>query len=1120
MSVSSSNGAGESPTAILNAVYDHLDFVDGSLFSTTNLPNNVSPDVEAWLEKGDWLSLAQKAGADKIFFVNNDPIIVFCSSQNSDASTLLNIFRRIWCMARPHFLFVAYPGELRVYSLNDYPAQTVSEWENIEPLDVVNRIADISHKLYEYHRERVESGQVFKDKNLGRLEYRADKRLILDLKTVRKNLIEIDPDIKQRHIHALIGRSIFVRYLEDRGILTPDYFKQVAADESHPKWRPDWLELLETPDTRLLSSNSETSRYTRVLRDKDFTYALFNQLANHFNGDMFPRDLEEENAITQDHLNLLRGLLLGDADIRQPKLFLWAYDFEIIPIELISSIYEEFYHKASASDSGTHYTPSVLVEYVLSQLLTPERLATNPKVLDFACGSAIFLVQAFRRIVRYRESLSQQPLNAIELRQILREQITGIEINEEAVHVAAFSLYLALLHYQEPKDILAQIEYANGEKPLPYLIYDPEYPADATHYHVLYQGNTFTLLHSERAFLADYVDSNKRFAGRAEFVKLLDSIDSLPFSAHSFDIIVGNPPWGYLKKSEGTPELQAAQEYAQRWCDVFGWSIGDKELSQAFIARASTLLKPEGEVGLLVSTGVLLKRHKNSLKFRQRWLCESIVKKVVNFTHVRTAFFSGAISPFCFIHYQPGEAGSSHFIQYWSAKKTEFIDNVQAIILGLPDLHRVRQLDIENNDWLWKTYWWGNQHDTSLIHTLNIEINLNEMAQSRKWITGQGYTPGSVKQSGWLKEYRELPAEKLTRYKLITDDDIQSVPQEVHRRGIRDLYDGWRLLVKRGITQTDEANGRIEARFENRRYCFRNSVHGIKLDYAEDWERKILTGILWSSLARYFFFMTTSSWGTWHHEIHLQDGLLNLPICFPENTELRQRIVDIVDKLRHWNPTPRSILDPNGLPIEEIKRIQELFERDLDEAIFELYDLSESERDLILDMCEIGLEFFYRGGSSKAVEPVEQYPNIQGTIADLHGDRNKERGLEGYLYAFLQMWNREMEPLGGDFRWRIIRPAFVPMLAIVFTTQEVNEPLPAVQMTEEDAWQHLLSHLSETLRQPVSSQIYIDGMVRAVTDTNIFIIKRNERRLWTRSLAREDAEATLLQAIHMQEFVI
>ncbi|HYT44580.1 MAG TPA: hypothetical protein VEP90_19775, partial [Methylomirabilota bacterium] len=59
----------------------------------------------------------------------------------------------------------------------------------------------------------------------------------------------------------------------------------------------------------------------------------------------------------------------------------------------------------------------------------------------------------------------------------------------------------------------------------------------------------------------------------------------------------------------------------------------------------------------------------------------------------------------------------------------------------------------------------------------------------------------------------------------------------------------------------------------------------------------------------------------------------------------------------------------------------------------------------------------------------------------------------------------------------------------------------------------------DALRMPVNQRIYIDSMVRVVTDTEIYIIKRDERRLWTRSMAREDAEATLLQAMYLQETV-
>ncbi len=93
------------------------------------------------------------------------------------------------------------------------------------------------------------------------------------------------------------------------------------------------------------------------------------------------------------------------------------------------------------------------------------------------------------------------------------------------------------------------------------------------------------------------------------------------------------------------------------------------------------------------------------------------------------------------------------------------------------------------------------------------------------------------------------------------------------------------------------------------------------------------------------------------------------------------------------------------------------------------------------------------------------------------------------------------------------------MIAIVFTTQEVSDPLPAIDTTDEQEWTGVLDRCSKALRQKVSHRIYIDNMMRVVTDTEIYIIKRDERRLWTRSMAREDAEATLVQLMHLQEIL-
>ena len=108
--------------------------------------------------------------------------------------------------------------------------------------------------------------------------------------------------------------------------------------------------------------------------------------------------------------------LNGEKIKGQKELFFWAYNFEWLPIELLSSIYEDFYHSPISSsefskESGTYYTPTVLVDFCLNRTLTENRLKTNPRILDPACGSGIFLVQAFKRIVLYKQSKFNRKLN-------------------------------------------------------------------------------------------------------------------------------------------------------------------------------------------------------------------------------------------------------------------------------------------------------------------------------------------------------------------------------------------------------------------------------------------------------------------------------------------------------------------------------------------------------------------------------------------------------------------------------------------------------------------------------------------------------------------------------------
>lgn len=1086
----------DTPADFLTAAYTQLAFDRGALLSAARAPQIGTQDD--WFEKGDWQHLAAEVGAESIFFVDRDPVVVFAKVESTSAELLKKLYARIWCMSRPQLLFLAAPGELMLLDLTKPPPRSNESVDGRDRLiDRVTSLAEVHTKLAAYHRERVETGAVFGDDRFRDSVSRADRALIRDLKTVRQQLATISgprgtsrPEL--RHLHSLIGRAIFIRYLEDREILLPSYFDAVA------KRRKEWQRLLaQAPTAPALEPRLAELRFLRVLQDKDFTYALFEQLAQDFNGDTFPIDDEERERIQQTHLDKLRGFLLGSTTSQQ-ELFFFAYRFDVIPIELISTIYEEFYNEREGKErnQGSHYTPPALVEFVLAQTLTPQVLATRPRVIDPACGSGIFLVESYRRMVRYLWSEQNgKRLSRPQLRKILREQIAGIDINDEAVRVAAFSLYLAFLHYQEPREI-------NEERRLPYLKWVPEderkqrerQKPGALFFDVLLHANSFEAI-----------------AGK------LPQEVTQRFGPASATVVVGNPPWGTPKKEDSDGQKAIAE--AVRWCDSKqNRPIGFKELSQAFIHLTLALLQPEGRAGLLVSSGVFFKHHKTSRDFRRVWLSSARLEHVVNFAHVRQVFFSDpqreakGISPFVSVVFQketPRPPTETRF-QYWSAKRTAIIANTQCIVLNRGDLHWLSQRDCLANERLWKIYWWGGHRDAALIQTVDRFPSLKDLPKHLskvEVIPGRGFQEANkAHPADWLEKYRELSVGELPRYGPVDTKRLLTVPKMVERRGVEDVYHGRRLLFGRGIRE----GGVIIARFETQKLCFRHSIQGIRLKGFEPWQESVITAIYWSSLARYYYFMTTGTWGMWHDEIHMEN-LEEMPICLPKDTKLRDRIVRIVQELQSLDLKPDG-LELGGLQARQ--RVPEL-EGALDAAVFELYQLTSAERDLVNEMCGIGLDLFYRNQKSDALREVVRPECDFGTQAEVSQAND---GLSAYLRIFLDRWNKELAP-SGELVWRIASPpSRAPLLAVLFETRYKNTVLPAPPENGTGAWRDVLTKLEQSSRVPVNgSRIFIDTFFRVISEREMLFIKRDERRFWTRTAAREDAESALTHLMNVED---
>lgn len=1066
-------------------IYEQLDFESGKFFkvsswreSRKSLPPDEVLCVEKWIDA--CLRINEKyrlkeIKIDAIFFIQQNPVAIFAEINQLDKEIRTLAVRTIWNLARPRYLFLNDPVDTEVYDME-------GDLNIISPSSLGRGLSF----LLGLNREIIQNGYDLSDNKMQRKS--ADISLIQDLKELRRILTgkskttHIQSPLTYPQAHVLIAQIIFIRYLEDRAILDEAYFRDRVV-RANTKWQ----QILNAPPDRidLLNPDIADRYFPRILADRDLSVALFRQLASDFNGDVFSTN-GDYLFVQQEHLTLIQQFLWASMEAQQ-KLFLWAYQFDVIPLELISSIYEEFYHGSNKAgdikdDNGTHYTPPVLVEFMLSQVLTAKRLETAPRVLDAACGSGIFLVESFRRIVRYKmifEGFIPDFKNLIE---IVRQQIRGIEINIEAARVTAFSLYIALLDFLDPPHIRHYLDKEGGK--LPYLLYSQK--QTGLHLNVILDANAFWV---ENLFKQD--------------TGLHD------FQPGSVDVVVGNPPWGSAKKEVVEDNI------AIDWCTQNGLPVSDNEWSQMFIWRSVSLLRPGGEAALLISSGTLLKSSDNAVEFKQRWTSKTMLMEVFNFVLARHVFFDNAISPFLGVVFKNSIPEPKHIIKYWTFRRTRLVDRYQIVVLDNTDLKLIPQSQAQVPS-VWKIHQFGNHSDFALVRGLRVFNTLEtiELKTGRR----QGYIEGGPKSKKsnfkWLLQYKELPTVKLTiygRYATIpNDEELTSIPQLIKEPGLQENYEGSRIIFKRGVSAKGENAGRIIARYESEKFAFRHSVNCFKLQSDSEENYKLILGVLWSMLAQYYYLMTASEWGVWHDSIEPTEMMrLPIPETEPTNRLYAQQIVQAVDSLRK-NPPNIAFL-----------------ERQLDEAVFNYYYLGKEEKQLIRDRCSFEIDAYYKNYKSVAFLPVIGLPGtLEGSQLELVNRIDEQ---QNGILAYLDSFYHTITPLliksvtlhHVVVRSKGLNPTdnqWTDAIAIIFFVRHKEDKEWNTESNLKE-WADVVRLIaqSNTPVEVIRQSIYQDRYLRMVSASGryFFILKRNERRLWTRTAAHEDAQALFAQSLYI-----
>ena len=807
-----------------------------------------------------------------------------------------------------------------------------------------------------------------------------------------------------------------------------------------------------------------------MLGDIEHTYRFFNWLRTTFNGDLFPVEQDEKETVLETHLSILSQFLSGSDMTRYPhsQARLWPYSFETIPIELISSIYEMFAHKSNQTTAETtsiHYTRINLVELMLS--LAMKDMTHTAKVLDPACGSGVFLVEAFRRLARLKEKYHGRALAREELQQLLISQIFGIDIDRQAVYVAAFSLYLALLELDP----------------------DPQTPEAL---------RLPRLLESERVnegaknlYIQDFFDPESEFNR------------SPPFSGNGFDLIVGNPPWTALNvSSPGQPGDYPLRQWGIEYCQRN--EIPDNKPDQAFAWRAREFSTPETKIVMVVGSRLLFQGSEKAERWRRTFFEANQVLHIVNLSDLRKEHLlfgrgSSTLQPASVVTFCPKPPDSYTTVLHIAPKWYPGLRQRDELVIHSVDIQRIPQALFQDYPFLWKTAFRGTPRDFRFLqrlHSFPTLANVLLRANVRKrFDRSYGLTFGAnpTKDASELNGLPYLSAGMprsstgtVYRYSIDVEDLPPFTRPSIAARSIRRSLPLPVLILHRGL-RDHRPCAALAQPLDSQDQILLHGYYGISLARAPEDLGYRLNAIMNSELAAYLMFFLGSSLGWERPLIGIHDWL-QLPL--PRTILQRETNGDwaaVLERERwlrtHWKSDAHASED------DDIRQIK----RELDEHISRLYELSDQEKVLMADTLKYTITPFLQGNVHRATTTLERPTpgQLQDYASRLCHQINAILKQAGMQLDATVIVGRELGLNGCRFAWRR------------------GDGSARTSVLNAEGIRDILDQMSIDLRATVAERLYVQQDLRVYDDQAFWIIKPSQASLWSETAALNDADTVL-----------
>ncbi|HZY96801.1 MAG TPA: TaqI-like C-terminal specificity domain-containing protein [Candidatus Cybelea sp.] len=624
------------------------------------------------------------------------------------------------------------------------------------------------------------------------------------------------------------------------------------------------------------------------------------------------------------------------------------YEFSVIPADILGHVYEQFLgkvvsvsgHKLTIEEKpevrkagGVYYTPSYVVNYIVSETIGPLLDGKTPEevericILDPACGSGSFLISAYhylldwhlnyyvrsnpqalarRRRPRLRQVDSETwRLTTDERTRILLSCIYGVDIDPQAVEVTKLSLLLKVLEGETQETISQQLRLLHA-RALPDL--------DAN----IRCGNSL--------IAQDFYEGRKAQNLTVEQKRLINAFnwrDEFPtiFRDGGFSVVLGNPPYIQLSMAAYYNELVSlylARHYSS--------SMGRMNTFGFFIAKAlNDLLSEDGYFGYIVPNTILSQDYYEDLRLLM------LRNTITSLTTYAYPVFEDAVVETAVVICE-----KTH--PHLNKVQLRFIDNRTGRIQS----HEVRQsLFLRTDKHAFPVR--ANEEALQLKKVLDkVDPPLDRVANLNQAIALKHDRAKSLFDKAMGPNYkRVIDGRNIGRYSLAWSGQYLAYDvRNIHSCKRTDIFEAPEKLLFRRV------GDRLIAAYDNRRFYALNTLVVITPKAEYNISLKYLLGLLNSKLLDFYYFTYIKSTKRIFSEIQARQ-LGRIPVCLVDksNEDDAQRLVQLVDEMLVLRRRASRARAPQEKQV--LERRTKAVDSEIDRVVYRLYGLTEQQTKLV-----------------------------------------------------------------------------------------------------------------------------------------------------------------------------